>query len=94
MNGSAQDVARALADRQSFILTSHARPDGDAIGSQLALAFALEQLGKSVRLFNHDPVPPPYAGFPGVAKLEIGRHAADVAGRRRGRSRMRRSAPA
>ena len=26
MNGSAEDVARALADRQSFILTSHARP--------------------------------------------------------------------
>ena len=64
MNGSALDVARALADRQSFILTSHARPDGDAIGSQLALAFALEQLGKSVRLFNHDPVPPPYAVSP------------------------------
>ena len=31
MNGSALDVARALADRRSFILTSHARPDGDAI---------------------------------------------------------------
>jgi bifunctional oligoribonuclease and PAP phosphatase NrnA len=78
LSGSALDVARALADRQSFILTSHARPDGDAIGSQLALAFALEQLGKSVRLFNHDPVPPPYADFPGVAKLETV-ETADVA---------------
>lgn len=68
---SAREVARALLERQSFILTSHARPDGDAVGSQLALAFALDQLGKSVRLLNRDPVPPPYAAFPGVSRLEL-----------------------
>ena len=71
MSGSAREVARALLERQSFILTSHARPDGDAIGSQLALAYALEQLGKSVRLLNHDAAPPPYAAFPGIAKIEL-----------------------
>ena len=54
---SAAAVAAALRERQSFILTSHARPDGDAIGSQLALAFALRALGKDVRLINRDPVP-------------------------------------
>jgi ribosome-binding factor A len=37
-------IADALRERQSFILTSHARPDGDAVGSQLALAFALRAL--------------------------------------------------
>ncbi len=67
---SAAEVAAALRSRQSFILTSHARPDGDAVGSQLALAHALDALGKSVRLIDRDPAPAPYAGFPGVARLE------------------------
>lgn len=53
-----------------FLLTSHARPDGDAIGSELALAFALRHLGKSVRVVNHDPPPEPLLAFPGVADIE------------------------
>lgn len=64
-------IAAALRDRQSFILTSHARPDGDAIGSQLALAFALRAIGKTVRLVDRDPVPTPYRDFPGVADIEL-----------------------
>ena len=36
---AARDAIRA---RTSFLLTSHARPDGDSIGSQLAMAFALD----------------------------------------------------
>ena len=68
---SAAAVALALAERQSFILTSHARPDGDALGSQLALAFALDKLGKSVRLVDRDPVPTPYRPFPGTGRIEV-----------------------
>jgi bifunctional oligoribonuclease and PAP phosphatase NrnA len=68
---SAAAVAEALRSHQSFILTSHARPDGDAIGSQLALAFALEALGKQVRLVDRDPVPTPYLAFPGLDRIEL-----------------------
>jgi phosphoesterase RecJ-like protein len=64
-------IADALRERQSFILTSHARPDGDAVGSQLALAFALRALGKTVRVVDKDPVPGPYREFPGVADIEL-----------------------
>jgi phosphoesterase RecJ-like protein len=71
VNGSAADVAAALLSRRSFILASHARPDGDAIGSSLALAFALETLGKPVRVVSHDPVPAPYRAFPGTDRIEI-----------------------
>jgi phosphoesterase RecJ-like protein len=71
LSGSALDVARALADRQSFILTSHARPDGDAIGSQLAMAYALRALGKTVRIVDRDPVPPQFLAFPGVDGIEV-----------------------
>ncbi len=68
---SAAQVAEALKARQSFILTSHARPDGDAIGSQIALGLALETLGKTIRLIDHDAVPGPYAGFPGASRVEV-----------------------
>ena len=68
---SAAAVADALRQRQSFILTSHARPDGDAVGSQLALAYALQSLGKTVRMVDRDPVPEPYRMFPGVDRIEL-----------------------
>ncbi len=42
---------------QSFLLTSHCRADCDAIGSELAMAEILEQLGKQVRIVNGDEVP-------------------------------------
>jgi len=67
----AAEIAEALKERQTFILASHARPDGDAVGSQLALGFALRSLGKHVRLVSKDPVPAPYREFPGVKDIEI-----------------------
>jgi len=71
VNGSAESVAAALRDRQSFVLTSHARPDGDAIGSAMALALALESMGKSVRVVFRDPPPPHYCVFPAVDRIVI-----------------------
>jgi phosphoesterase RecJ-like protein len=68
---SARDIAAALEARRTFILTSHARPDGDAVGSQLALALALQARGKSVRLIDRDPVPEPYRVFPGTDLIEV-----------------------
>jgi len=41
------------------------------VGSQLALGLALEALGKTIRLIDHDPVPGPYAGFPGASRVEV-----------------------
>jgi phosphoesterase RecJ-like protein len=64
-------IADAIRARQSFVLSSHARPDGDAIGSQLAMAFALRALGKDVRVVNRDPAPPPLMAFAGVPDIEI-----------------------
>jgi phosphoesterase RecJ-like protein len=57
--------------RQRFVLTSHVRPDGDAIGSQLAMAYALRALGKDVRLVNGDHPPTPLLVFPGVSDIEV-----------------------
>ena len=49
-----RQIRHELLNRQRFLLTSHARPDGDSIGSQLALAFTLDLLGKQVRIVNSD----------------------------------------
>jgi phosphoesterase RecJ-like protein len=60
-----------ILKRQRFLITSHARPDGDSIGSQLAMAFALEALGKQVRIVNADAAPEHYQDFPGMERMEI-----------------------
>jgi phosphoesterase RecJ-like protein len=64
-------IAGEIRTRQRFVLSSHVRPDGDAIGSQLAMAFALWQLGKEVRLVNRDQAPAPMMVFPGVSRIEV-----------------------
>jgi phosphoesterase RecJ-like protein len=42
----------------SFVLTSHVRPDCDALGSELGMAGVLSALGKQVQIVNPDAVPP------------------------------------
>jgi phosphoesterase RecJ-like protein len=54
--------ALRLADR--FIVTSHVRPDGDAIGSSVAMVLALRALGKDARVFMRDRLPDPYPEYP------------------------------
>lgn len=64
-------IVAAIRDRQRFVLSSHSRPDGDSIGSQLAMAYALRALGKDVRLVNKDQAPGPILAFPGVDGIEV-----------------------
>jgi bifunctional oligoribonuclease and PAP phosphatase NrnA len=51
-------LIKIVSEAQTFVLTSHMRPDCDAIGSEMGLAHALRSRGKSVRIINCDPVPP------------------------------------
>lgn len=53
----AQIVAEALLRYPSCLIVTHVNPEGDAIGSQLALALALEQRGISVTCYDRDGVP-------------------------------------
>ena len=66
-----RQIRDELLNRRRFLLTSHARPDGDSIGSQLSLAFALDALGKQVRIVNADAAPEHYLDFPGMDRIEI-----------------------
>ncbi len=58
-----------LLERSRFLITSHLRPDGDAIGSQLALAAILEALGKETVIQNQAPVPENLAFLPGAGRI-------------------------
>jgi phosphoesterase RecJ-like protein len=64
-------IIDAIGSRQRFVISSHSRPDGDSIGSQLAAAYALRHLGKSVVIVNADPAPAPLMQFPGVSDIKI-----------------------
>lgn len=53
------------------MIASHVNPDGDAIGSVLALGWSLRQLGLQVRLLSHDPVPMNLRFLPGWDIIEV-----------------------
>src|SRR5439155_13347304 len=57
-------IAEVLKSRQRFVVMSHARPDGDALGCTLAMALCLRQLGKDVTAWNDDGVLQKYRYLP------------------------------
>jgi phosphoesterase RecJ-like protein len=63
-------IGAVIRENQSFVLMSHVRPDGDAIGSQLALGFALMAMGKEVHLINEDGLPDNLAFLKGSERIE------------------------
>lgn len=60
-----------LRNSRRVVLTTHTRPDGDAVGSELALARYLDQIGVSVRILNSDPAPYALDWLPGARRLEL-----------------------
>jgi len=63
MENTVKDI---ILKHNSFFISSHKSPDGDSIGSQLALAICLKKLGKRFYLYNQDPVPWRFNGFPHI----------------------------
>lgn len=55
---------------KTYALTTHVNPDGDAIGSELALFIYLKKLGKTVKIYNADPVPKKYQFLPNWETIE------------------------
>ncbi len=56
----AEAALRLLSTHKTFVLTTHINPDGDAIGSEVALAAFLSDSGKIVTIINHSPTPAVY----------------------------------
>ncbi len=55
-----QKVSDIISSSQSILLTTHKEPDGDGLGSQLALFYALKKLNKKVSIINLDKAPSKY----------------------------------
>ena len=69
-NATFPEIAQVIQDHTSFVLLSHVRPDGDAIGSQIALGHSLEAMGKTVHYINEDGLPDNLAFIPGNGKIQ------------------------
>jgi bifunctional oligoribonuclease and PAP phosphatase NrnA len=72
-----QQVVQEIQKRKSFVVTSHSRPDGDAIGSSLAMAQILLELGKNAEIVLADHVPVLYQPLPYARTV---RHSSHVNG--------------
>jgi bifunctional oligoribonuclease and PAP phosphatase NrnA len=53
-------LIEGLATSRTICVVGHIRPDGDCVGSQLGLAFALQNQGKKIVCWNEDPIPQKY----------------------------------
>src|SRR5205085_657028 len=64
-------VVQLIEQKQRFMITSHIRPDGDGLGSGLALYWMLRSLGKEADVVLHDRVPPAYHILPGSERVLV-----------------------
>lgn len=78
VNVTFDELGEVLQAHETFAVISHVRPDGDAIGSILALGHALEGIGKKVRYLNQDGCPESLKFLPGSEKVEVTAEAKDV----------------
>ncbi len=65
MNQGFAAIGDVLRASQTVAVLTHVRPDGDAIGSQLAMVLALQKLGKTVVAYNEDGLPDTFAFLTG-----------------------------
>lgn len=66
---SLERVVDWLGPRDDFAIASHADPDGDSLGSSLALAMALEQVGKRSTVVIGQALPRRYNWLPGASRV-------------------------
>ena len=62
-------IAAVLAGEKRFLLMTHKDPDGDGLGSMLALGKSLSDAGKEVSLLAQDPIQPPLSLLKGADKI-------------------------
>lgn len=65
------EILTLIEKHDRFFVTTHSRPDGDALGSEVALAAFLEKLGKSVAVINNDPPPMNLDWLPGLERVQV-----------------------
>ena len=64
-------VVELIESKRRFAITSHIRPDGDALGSSIGLYWLLRALDKDPEVIMRDPVPHSYEKLPGVQHVRV-----------------------
>ncbi len=64
-----KELLHFLKKENDFVIATHISPDGDALGSSLALSMALESLGKKTIVYDKDRVPEFYKFLPGSGRF-------------------------
>ncbi len=67
-----ETLTALVGGRRRFLIVSHANPDGDAIGSEIALQRLLRRAGKEAQIWNFHPTPGTYRGLPDSASIHVG----------------------
>jgi phosphoesterase RecJ-like protein len=65
------EIQTRLHNATRVLIVSHVRPDADAIGSMLALGFALQDSGKQVQMVLSDGVPSSLKFLPGSEQVRL-----------------------
>jgi len=69
MNSKFADIKKAIDSASSVLITSHKDPDGDSLGSMLAMYNYVTSLGKKAVALNDGEIPGKYKFFPGIEKV-------------------------
>ncbi|GAB4389245.1 MAG: bifunctional oligoribonuclease/PAP phosphatase NrnA [Thermodesulfovibrionales bacterium] len=64
-----REIISFLSENDGFLIATHVNPEGDALGSAIALAMALESMGKKAWVFEKDPIPDFYGFLPGSERV-------------------------
>jgi phosphoesterase RecJ-like protein len=62
-------IIQHIKDGQHILIASHAEPDGDSVGSLVALGLALAKLDKKITMYNPSPIPAVYRFLPGAGRI-------------------------
>jgi phosphoesterase RecJ-like protein len=71
LDAAYEEVAKRLTTGKRFLITGHRNPDGDALGSALGLALALDARGKEARVVMRDAWSSAYAKMPGISRVDV-----------------------
>ena len=71
-------IIQHIKNGQHILIASHAEPDGDSVGSLVALGLALKKLDKKITMYNPSPIPAVYRFLPGAGQIVRQIKAADT----------------
>ncbi len=67
--GKIREIISAIRENERFMVATHVRPDGDAIGALLGMKHILRRLGKQVDVYSQDRFPPEFEFLPGTPEV-------------------------